>query len=392
MTSTRCILPWIHQYGDIEGSYGLCCFTLAKKGSLFGKGKRPLDAFNDDAIKKARLDMLSGKKVDACSVCYDWEDQGIDSHRIRMNNKFLSYENLYNKTNPDGSVKNPPIYLDFRFGNLCNFSCRMCGSYASSSWVKEDKHFKRIAKNSPAHYDFWTNNDEFWEDIDKIKSYIKVLYFAGGEPFVQVGHYKLLQFLIDNKCTDIELSYNTNLSYNNTFKNYDIESMWSCFKKVELWPSIEGYKEKAEYGRKGLDWSLFVSNSKRFEKYISSFSIVSNIFSITSNMDLIKWIKRNNKNFSITNLVNPPHMSTTILSNKIKKQIINNYKSDLLLLYEDLSSYELNSILDSLKHMRSKNDSLLAGTFKKSNYDSDVFRGESFEKIYPELSEWYSNI
>ena len=168
--------------------------------------------------------------------------------------------------------------------------------------------------------------------------------------------------------------------------------MWSCFKKVELWPSIEGYKEKAEYGRKGLDWSLFVSNSKRFEKYISSFSIVSNIFSITSNMDLIKWIKRNNKNFSITNLVNPPHMSTTILSNKIKKQIINNYKSDLLLLYEDLSSYELNSILDSLKHMRSKNDSLLAGTFKKSNYDSDVFRGESFEKIYPELSEWYSNI
>ena len=109
MTSTRCILPWIHQYGDIEGSYGLCCFTLAKKGSLFGKGKRPLDAFNDDAIKKARLDMLSGKKVDACSVCYDWEDQGIDSHRIRMNNKFLSYENLYNKTNPDGSVKNPPI-------------------------------------------------------------------------------------------------------------------------------------------------------------------------------------------------------------------------------------------------------------------------------------------
>ena len=57
---------------------------------------------------------------------------------------FQDYENLFDKTNPDGSVKNPPIYLDFRFGNLCNFSCRMCGSYASSSWVKEDKHFKRV--------------------------------------------------------------------------------------------------------------------------------------------------------------------------------------------------------------------------------------------------------
>ena len=108
MTSTRCILPWIHQYGDIEGSYGLCCFTLAKKGSLFGKDKRPLDAFNDDFIKKARLDMLSGKKVDACSVCYDWEDQGIDSleatalltsfehefHTIFEDNVFDHFENF----------------------------------------------------------------------------------------------------------------------------------------------------------------------------------------------------------------------------------------------------------------------------------------------------------
>ena len=54
----------------------------------------------------------------------------------------------------------------------------------------------------PCSYDFWTNNDEFWKDLDKIKKYIKVLYFAGGEPFVQEGHYKLLTVMvIDNKCT-----------------------------------------------------------------------------------------------------------------------------------------------------------------------------------------------
>ena len=45
------------------------------------------------------------------------------------------------------------------------------------------------------------------------------MYFAGGEPFVQEGHYKMLQFLVDTGCSkNIELSYNTNLSYSGSFK------------------------------------------------------------------------------------------------------------------------------------------------------------------------------
>ena len=220
-----CILPWIHQYGDLSGRYGLCCFTLNHKNNLFGEGLSPLEAFNSKHMKNARLAMLSGKRIRDCKVCYEWEDQGIESHRIRMNNKFSQYNKLYNKTDADGYLNSPPIYLDIRFGNLCNFKCRMCGSYASSSWAKEDKYFGKLDKDAPNHYDHWTDNEKFWEDIDEIKKYIRVLYFAGGEPFVQEGHYKMLQFLVDSDCSkNIELSYNTNLSYNGVFKGYDIES------------------------------------------------------------------------------------------------------------------------------------------------------------------------
>ena len=82
---------------------------------------------------------------------------------------------------------------------------------------------------------------------------MRFLYFAGGEPFVQEGHYMLLDLLIKSGCSkNISLSYNTNLSYNGVFKGYDIEQLWKKFKKVELWPSIEGFGEKAEYGRKGI--------------------------------------------------------------------------------------------------------------------------------------------
>lgn len=342
-------------------------------------------------MKSVRLDMLSGKPIKACKVCFDWESEGIESHRQRMNSKYSQYSRLYDTTKEDGSINTPPIYLDFRFGNLCNFSCRMCGSYASSSWAKEEKYHGKLSLESPNHYDHWTNNEEFWKDINSIKKYIRVLYFAGGEPFVQEGHYKMLKLLVDNDlANNIELSYNTNLSYNGSFKGNDIEKLWSAFKKVDLWPSIEGFGEQAEYGRKGLDFELFKKNSVRFSKYINTFSLVSSIYSISTNIELIKWIKSINKTFNITILVNPSYQSTTVLSKDIKKYIISKYKTEIQKL--ELSNYEVNTVLGSLKHMNSRDDSDLAKKFKENNVKSDLYRNESFEAVYPEFAEWYKNI
>lgn len=388
-----CILPWIHQYGDLSGKYGLCCFTLNHKNNLFGEGLSPLEAFNSDHMKKVRLNMLAGREVKDCKVCYDWETEGVQSHRQRMNSRYLKYSSLYSTTNSDGSLDTPPIYLDFRFGNLCNFTCRMCGSYASSSWSKEDKYYGKLSNDAPNYYDHWTENEKFWKDIEKIKKYIRVLYFAGGEPFVQEGHYKMLQLLVDNNLSkNIELSYNTNLSYKGNFKDYDIETLWSNFKEVSLWPSIEGFDQKAEYGRKGLDIELFKKNSLKFSKYITTFSLVSNIYSITSNLELIEWIKSMDKDFNITNLVTPKYLSTTVLSKEIKQKIVSDYKNKLKDLQAQLTETELKSILDSLKNMMSKDNSQLALDFKNFNSKLDLYRNQSFEVVYPELAEWYRSI
>ena len=48
---------------------------------------------------------------------------------------------------------------------------------------------------------------------------------------------------------------------------------------------------------KVLDFDLFKSNSIKFSEYINTFSIVSSVFSISSNIELIKWIKSINKQF-----------------------------------------------------------------------------------------------
>lgn len=390
---SKCILPWIHQYGELDGKYGLCCFTInSGMEYLFGQGLSPAEAFNSQNMKDTRLAMLRGEKVDACSVCYDWEKNGVQSHRNRMNDMYSNLSFLYDKTNSDGSVKNPPIYLDFRFGNLCNFTCRMCGVYASSSWAREAKHHGEVGSRETTHIDAWTDNDDFWRDLSTFKQHVKRVHFAGGEPFVQEGHYKFLQYMIDHGHTDLYLTYNTNLSYNGSFKGYDIKEMWKHFTKVEVWASIEGYKEKAEYGRKGLEWDLFVKNAELFSDYIQSYSMVSNIYSITSNLELIKWVKSMNKDFFITNLVSPEEMSTTVFSKEVKDMIMKKYKQGLFDLQESLTESELSNILSTLKHMNSRDDTHKQKRFKQKTIRSDLYRNESFESVYPELAQWYINI
>jgi MoaA/NifB/PqqE/SkfB family radical SAM enzyme len=385
----------MHVYGHLTGEYALCCHTLSSQvpetEKTYGKGLSPLEAFNSDYIKKVRLGMLEGRTPAACQVCDKFEESNNISHRLQVNQRFHLYTNLFDYTNKDGSVNNPPFYLDIRFGNLCNFKCRMCGPEASSSWYKDNQKLK-IFKSTydKAVFDPWTDNEDLWRDIDKIKSHIKLIYFAGGEPFVQEGHYKLLKFLVDSNCTDIDLEYNTNLSYDSKFKAYDIEDLWRHFKSIQLWPSIDGFKNRAEYGRKGLVWELFETNSKKFSSYINTYSIVNNIYSVSSIPDLIKWVKDQGKSFYITNLVHPSYQSVTILPKNIKADLISKYKE---LLYESsLSDEEARNVIDCLKHLKSADNTNLGKPFKQQNQKLDLLRNESFSATYPEFDEWYSNI
>ena len=111
--------------------------------------------------------------------------------------------------------------------------------------------------------DNWTNNDVLWKVLKELHPHIVEIYFAGGEPLMQEGHYKLLHFLIDNQKSNIEINYNTNLSILQ-YKNENLIDLWSHFKKVSLWVSQDGYKEVGEYIRKELNWEVFDKNFKKF--------------------------------------------------------------------------------------------------------------------------------
>jgi len=379
----------MHLFGGLNGTYHLCChaeFVASPKG-IGDHNQKPSDVWNGEPMKQVRRDFLDGIIPPECvETCYNLEDSGGTSNRIQVNKRFQNKTYLQDRTKADGSLDNFPSYIDLRFGNLCNFKCRMCGPYASTSWYKD------ALTNHSDIIDYYTDNDLLWDDLEQFLPYIEDVYFAGGEPFVQDGHYKLLTTFIEAGVSkNISLQYNTNLSYSK-YKKFDLKDMWSNFKTVSLWPSIEGWKHQAEYSRKGLSWDKFVENAQTFEDNITTFSSVISIYSIYSMPELILWFKSINKDFFGTVLQNPSYLSITCLPSASKKLVIDKYKDFIYKYKQDLSDYDIKQMLSWLKYMNSNDTSHLLSEFKQEQQRLDLLRNESFESVYPEYASWYKNI
>lgn len=391
MAIKGCILPWVHIYGDLKGDYRVCCFSEQTEGKDYSLGNSSeylLDVWHSKKYNDIRQQFLDGSIPPQCKkACYDKEALGVEQNpKHNANTKWANYEYLQNTITPP-----PPIFIDFRFGNLCNFRCRSCGPMASTSWIKESK---TLFKNENAKVlDSWTNNDTLWEALEEIYPTIDTIYFAGGEPFVLEGHYKLLEFLILKGKTDITINYNTNLSILK-YKNYDLPSLWKNFKSVNLWVSCDGYGQAAEYTRKELNWEEFNNNVDKVKPYIRTISAVIHTLSIYSMPELVLWA--NSKGITVfgTTLINPTYLSCQILPKQEKLKIISLYKSFIDKHKHELDKNQLLNILDWLRFLMGSVDNReeLEKKFKSMTSILDRNRNENFTSVVPELADWYDSI
>lgn len=388
-----CILPWMHLYGDVSGKYRLCCHTDNKPESIMATYKDDISTiFNNDKYKSARKQFLSNKYPKECKkACYDIEELGGESNRQQVNKRFGRFANLQKHTKSDGSIVNHPIYLDIRFGNKCNFKCRICGPHSSSSWFKDSSKITNF-KNYPAQLeDYYTDSPDFWDYLDKIKHSVKYFYFAGGEPLIMDGHYKLLQWFIDNNKTDVELTYNTNLS-TLTYKTFDVFELWSHFDKVSLWPSVDGYKQHSEYERTNFNWNNFENNLLKVKKYVNTVSATTSVYSILTTPELIAHMKSLNISTHLTVVTNPSYLDIRLLPTNIKEKIIK--KFTILINKVILNGSEKENISKTLSYLNKDigNKDILLKEFKEYNTQVDSLNNTSFVKTYPELAEWYEKI
>ena len=254
VSDTFCVLPWIHLNTWPNGNVYPCCLTDWREDIGNLKDATLEQLWNGGKMKELRKYMLEGKKHDNCRKCFQQEDNGLDSTRTSSNRHFkkhipdITKNTLKNGHNNDFKL----IYWDFRFSNLCNMKCRMCGSFLSSKWYEDDiKIFggseldrALINVNDYSKKDIQLYLEEFMDDVEEI-------YFAGGESLIIDEHYEILEYAIKNGFAEnLEIRYNSN----GVEWREDLFELWSNFKKVRFHYSVDSIFKMNEYIRYPSKW------------------------------------------------------------------------------------------------------------------------------------------
>jgi len=346
-------------------------------------------------MNKLRLDMLTNVMNEECQKCHWHDAQHVGISRKMMNRDFNQfYDEAMENTNTDGSLKTFKMrYFDIRFSNICNFKCRTCGAGFSSKWEQEDLKAKVVyARVVPKN-----DNPTFLQEvIDQVPN-LHTAYFAGGEPLITEEHYILLEEMIRNGKTDINLRYNTNLS-NFKFKDKDLLSLWKQFKNgVSIYASVDHYGERAEYIRHGTNWAVVEENlikAKNTDFISLQMNTVLSAFNFVTIGDFYQYIidkelyKPTDISYSLYNVVTPELFSCHILPENYKlegkkslEKAISlleskNFPEDNICQLRDAISWAvLYDTWDQYKY-----------AFRSEVARVDKLRGESFVKVFPELA------
>jgi len=402
-----CILPWIHLNTWPNGNVYQCCITNHNNPCGSTTKNTLEEIWNGDYMRGLRKNMLTGKKHSSCERCYMLEGNNLRSFRQAANTNFASHiPDALEKTLPDGtSAEFKLVYWDFRFSNLCNFKCRMCGHGLSSSWY--DDHVKMqnmqgvIAREGRViHIDDFSKKTikkyllEFIDNVEEV-------YFAGGEPLIMEEHYFILEELIRRGRTNVRIRYNTNLS-KLKYKHWDVLELWKNFPDLNIFASIDAMEDLAEYIRSGTNWETLKKNIKTVTEYNSNIMganitlQILNIFQLPKLMDYLLEQGVNYHKTLISNVVSHPlYYSIQILPDELKQLAEQNMRNHLQTLPDNVRAHfssQYQGVIDFMHSPITGDVEKHRITFRKMTEMLDGFRNEHFENTCPELAEWIKTI
>ena len=281
-----CLAPWTHTYLSPQTERRMCCASREPAQNFeqyidtaAGSGQYiPITLeqhWNGKHMRSVRRRMMNGETLPECDVCnskllntsvyrdYFWH---LFNHKL---------EEVYESTDETGATTMRPVSWDYRFSNLCNFKCRMCGDMLSSSWESEQKSHNMVnwadAKNNwqlpevrkqISQFQDTQIEAEFAEAVEQHR--VEEIYWVGGEPLMYEQHWRYMKRIVElGDGPKVYARYNTNLSrvrYQNTDLFKDI---LAHVRDWQVCASIDGTGEIGEYIRTGLSWPLFKQN---FEK------------------------------------------------------------------------------------------------------------------------------
>ena len=325
MKKVFCLAPW---YGLYIGDTFVrpCCLWSAL--GIDVPGWKTIDDIEKmwygEEMQITRKKFLNGTAPPNCVYCL---------RRIIPRNIWLD-EKIGEYVDKDKIVPNPPLkplHVDFHLGNKCNLQCRMCASWASHNWIKDDTELIKLdekfdRRSSPKKYEFNTSK---FKDFKEIFSNVVRFDFKGGEPMLHDGMVKMVHHLIEwGNSQNMSLSYITNTSV----INKEVMALWKYFKEVRLVVSIDGTDELFSYIR-GFDFKKLEKNIRiydRTENVKGCFNVAVSIYNILDIGKINTWMRDSelmrfpsikSKHIYIfnCNVLNPSYLDVTILPKRYKQ-------------------------------------------------------------------------
>ena len=278
-----CLAPWTHTYLSPQTERRLCCASREPAQNFqqyidtkAGTGKYvpiTLDKhWNSEHMRSVRRRMLAGETLPECEVCND-KLLNTDVYKSYFWRLFKhKLPDIYNSTDNTGATTLQPVSWDYRFSNLCNFKCRMCGDMLSSAWESEQKTHNMVDWNNPK------NNWQLPEVREQINQFqdrqieaefsqavedhrIEEVYWVGGEPLMYEQHWRYMRRIVElGDGGQVYARYNTNLSRVD-FRGVNLyRDILANVRDWQICASLDGTGIIGEYIRTGLDYVQFCKN------------------------------------------------------------------------------------------------------------------------------------
>ena len=399
-----CMAPWIHMHVWPNGKTFPCCLSDHEVADYGNTNDNTLnELWNSNLAKELRTNMINDKPSKTCARCYELEeDSDAYTLRINMNTKFgNNHFDKVKNTKPDGSHDDINFtYMDFRFSNLCNMSCRTCSPTFSTKWYDDYiKLFGEVDNEiAETKYIQLKNKTGFMEELWPLLDTVEEVYWAGGEPLITDAHWDIMNYWIETgRAQDINILYTTNFS-NLYYKKQCVLDLWKHFKSVQVSASLDASHEHAAYIRKGTVWENIVNNRIQMQKETPEIE-----FDITPTVSMMnvwhlpdfhrEWVELGYikpASMRINNLLDPRYFCMQVLPLDFKKEVTDKWMKHIEFI-KNHKDYDPNyrweeSVIGMLAFLNKQDRSYLLPDTIAELEQWDIVRKENWYDVLSELN------
>jgi organic radical activating enzyme len=265
-----------------------------------------------------RQDLENDIQNPACKTCWKYENNNATSKRQRWN--------LRNDISQDNNIDLE--FVDLRLSNKCNLQCKMCYGGASSQIsnlaleLKEKGIKTHLLKSNAKTI---TGTENILNLILELPN-LKILRFAGGEPFIMPEVEEFLYKLVERGKTDLEIEFITNCT---SAKPKIIETL-EKFRHVELACSIDTIGDELEYQRYPAKWKTIEKNFIRMYNSKCNVNITPclthlNLLSIDKFLNWSSQFEKSKVGYSEVD--HPSFLNFRYVPLEVRKKLIDNLKN-----------------------------------------------------------------